>query len=292
MIKDNPDYIIMTPYIRGILERVKIYSRAGLPVHLTGPAGTGKTTLALKLAKDLGSEYYLIQGDEAYNRNDLVGGPFGYYQKVVEDNFISTVSKIERKLTPIWVDNPVAIACRRGAILIYDEFTRSRPETNNLLLGIISEKMIMVSDHEGRLKLENVHPKFSLILTSNPQEYTGVNKAQDALIDRIVTVKLSGYDEETETLIVAKHADLNNFTASRLVRFVRKVKNQLGLTHSTLRAAIMLGKVFGAQFLYQLDKELFFQCCLDLFGLEPKDLKRLKEIWNEEEVTKSGFKEK
>jgi nitric oxide reductase NorQ protein len=275
----QPDSIIITPSIRDVLERAKIYLKAGLAVHLTGPAGVGKTTLALKLARDLSKSQYLIQGDETFTRNELVGGLYGYYQKVVEDNFIASVSKVERRLTPIWVDNPVAMACQEGGLLVYDEFTRARPETNNVLLGILSEKVLLITDKNGKLALVDVHPGFGLILTSNPQEYVGIHKAQDALMDRLVTIRLNSLDEETEILITAKHNNLSRSQARKIVRFTREVHALERLPHSTTRMSIMIGKIYQAELHSRSDQELFIKCCQDIMGLGSTSFTILKDLW-------------
>ncbi len=273
------DFFVMTPSIQEVLERAKIYLKAGLAVHLTGPAGVGKTTLALKIAKELNDIHYLIQGDETFTRNDLVGGLYGYYQKVVEDNFISSVSKIERRLTPIWVDNPVALACQEGGILVYDEFTRARPETNNALLGILSEKVLLITDRSGKLSLVDVHPNFRLILTSNPKEYVGVYKTQDALQDRLVTIQLNRLDEETETMITAKHNNLKYSQALKIVRFVRAVHEIEKLPHSTTRMSIMIGKIYQSEFLESSNERLLIRCCRDIMGLDEGNFEQLADLW-------------
>ncbi|HYH02575.1 MAG TPA: AAA family ATPase, partial [Bacillota bacterium] len=234
----QPTYFISTSLIDSILNRAKIYLKAGLPIHLSGPSGTGKTSMALKLAKDLGVPYYMVQGDETFNRNDLIGGTYGFHQKIIEDNFISSVSKVEKIVMPVWVNNPITIACREGATLIYDEFTRARPETNNVLLGIISERVLMTVDQTGKLSLEEVHPDFKCILTSNPVEYVGVNKAQDALEDRLVTIKLPDYDRDTLAQIVLKHAALSYEQALRIVRFIMRIHQKTPFQHSLTRSVI------------------------------------------------------
>lgn len=276
----SSERFVVTPYIQSIFERARLYLKIGLPLHLTGPAGTGKTTLALKLAKDINPKVYMIQGDDSLNRNDLVGGLFGLSQKLVEDNFISSVSKIEKRLLPVWVDNPVALACREGAVLIYDEFTRARPETNNLLLGILSEKVFMTTDENGRMTLERVHPDFSLILTSNFREYVGVNRAQDALIDRVVSVKLVSYDEESEALIVESQTDLEPWLARKIVKFVRRISSAASLEISGLRTSIKLGKIFS-QLEMEPDLSFFFKTCEDIFAIETADVLFFQSIWNE-----------
>jgi nitric oxide reductase NorQ protein len=278
-LSKQPDSVVVTASIQDVLERARIYLKAGLAVHLTGPAGVGKTTLALKIARDLTETHYLIQGDETFTRNELVGGLYGYYQKVVEDNFISSVSKVERRLTPIWVDNPVAMACQEGGILVYDEFTRARPETNNVLLGILSEKVLLITDKSGKLSLLDVHPGFGLILTSNPREYVGIHKAQDALMDRLVTIRLNNLDEETEILITAKHNNLSRSQAQQIVRFARAVHELEKLPHSTTRMSIMIGKIYQTEFINRPDKELFIKCCQDIMGLGSTGFKTLANLW-------------
>lgn len=271
---------VVTAMIGEILERAKIYLGAGLPVHFTGAAGTGKTVLALKLAKDLGKPFYLIQGDETFNRNELVGGPFGVFQKVVEDNFIASVSKVERKVMPLWVNNPVTIACREGGTLIYDEFTRARPESNNILLGIISERILPIIDQDGRLVNEEVHPDFKLILTSNPAEYAGVNQAQDALYDRIVSIRLNGYDDETKALITAKQSGISHEQALRIVRFLREIGGIFQLSHfASIRSAIMIAKIIRQRFLSQMDLQFFIRCCQDVLNTPPEAFEKMMVVW-------------
>ena len=54
------------------------YLQAGYPIHLSGPAGTGKTTLAMHMAAQLRRPVALIHGDDEYGSSDLVGGQLGY----------------------------------------------------------------------------------------------------------------------------------------------------------------------------------------------------------------------
>jgi nitric oxide reductase NorQ protein len=273
--------IVMTSFLQEILDRSKIYLKAKLPVHLTGPAGTGKTTLAIKIAQSWGQPYYFIQGDQTLERQDLVGGLFGYSQKIIEDNFISTVSKYEQRLTPIWVDNPVAIACRDGGTLIYDEFTRARAETNNVLLGILSEHLFITSDQHGKLTLENVHPDFSLILTSNPQEYVGVNKAQNALYDRMITMELAKFDEDTETAIAAKQSNLHYDQAQRIVRFAREISSRFQIKHSSVRCSIMMAKVYAICYANGDLLSQFLHCSRDILGADGITDELVREVWEQ-----------
>ena len=51
---------VETPYIRDLTNRALDYVRAGFPVHFSGPAGIGKTTLALHIADRMGRPALLM----------------------------------------------------------------------------------------------------------------------------------------------------------------------------------------------------------------------------------------
>ena len=50
------------------------YLQAGYPLHLRGPAGSGKTTLALRIAEQLKRPIVLLVGDASFDTRRLVGG--------------------------------------------------------------------------------------------------------------------------------------------------------------------------------------------------------------------------
>ena len=54
VVKLNPraDFVA-TPYVQSMTERGLSYIRAGFPLHLSGPSGVGKTTLAMHIALSL-----------------------------------------------------------------------------------------------------------------------------------------------------------------------------------------------------------------------------------------------
>jgi len=212
---------VETPAIRDITERALVYLNAGFPVHFRGPAGTGKTTLALHVASQLGRPVMFIAGDEEFNTSDLVGGQSGYRYRKVVDNFIHTVLKVEEDASQRWMDNRVTTACREGFTLIYDEFTRSRPEANNALLSVLSERLLVLPTMGGDDAYVPVHPEFRAIFTSNPQEYAGVHETQDALHDRLVTLDLDFFERDTEITITASHSGLAEEFAAPIVDLVR-----------------------------------------------------------------------
>jgi len=235
---------VQTPYVRNLTERAISCLKAGYPIHFSGPAGTGKTTLAMHVAACLGRQVVLIYGDDEFGSSDLIGGQTGYHSTKLVDNYIHSVLKKEERVTTQWVDNRLTTACKYGFTLIYDEFTRSRPEANNVLLAILEEHLLELPANRFSEGYLQVHPDFHAIFTSNPEEYAGVHKTQDALLDRMVTIKLGHYDRDTETTITATKSGLPRAAAAAIVDIVREFRS-VGVNNRqpTVRACIMLARI-------------------------------------------------
>ena len=263
-----PDFV-ETKFVKALTERALGYIKAGFPVHFRGASGTGKTTLALHVASKLQRPVVLIHGDEEYTTSDLVGGEYGYRLRKVIDRFVSRVLKVEEDMVKRWVDNRLTIACKYGFTLIYDEFTRSRPEANNIFLAILQERMMDLPVRRGGEETYlRVDPNFTAIFTSNPEEYAGVHRSQDALRDRMITLDLDHFDEETEVAIVRAKSGLRG--AEKIVKVVRALRESGACEFApTVRGAIMIarsltvlnGHVKGSSAVFQ-------QVCQDILASE------------------------
>ena len=239
------DGFVLTAAVEALAERALTYLQVGYPVHFAGPAGTGKSTLALHIAAKLGRPVTLIHGDDEFGSSDLVGADHGYRKWRLVDNFIHSVLKTEEEMKALWVDNRLTTACKKGYTLIYDEFTRSRPEANNPLLSILGERVLNLpklrQSGEGYLE---VHPEFRAIFTSNPEEYAGVHKTQDALMDRLITVQVGNYDRETEVEITVAKSGIPRADAETIVDIVRALRDVGVNNHRpTIRACIAIARI-------------------------------------------------
>lgn len=239
-----PDFV-ETPYVRQIVRRAVNYLKAGIPVHLRGPTGTGKTTLALHVAQKIGRPMVLLHGDDEYKTSDLVGGEHGYRYRYLKDNFIASVLKVEQDMHKHWTDNRLTLACKHGFTLVYDEFTRSKPEANNVLLSILQEKVMdLPMERSGEeTHYLKVHPNFGAIFTSNPEEYAGTHKAQDALRDRMVTIDVGYFDRKTEVEITQAKSGLCREDCEKIVGIVRGMRRGNPCEFPpTIRSCITLAK--------------------------------------------------
>jgi nitric oxide reductase NorQ protein len=264
-----PDFV-ETKYVKDITQRALFYVRAGFPVHFRGVSGTGKTTLALHLANKINRPVVMLHGDEEFTTSDLVGGEYGYRIRKVVDRYISRVLKTEEDMEKRWVDNRLTVACKYGFTLIYDEFTRSRPEANNILLSILQEKMMdLPAGRGGDEPYLRVDPNFTAVFTSNPEEYAGVHRSQDALRDRMITMDVDHFDYETEVAITQAKSKLSKANVEIIVNIVRGLRDSGKSEFApTVRGCIMIAKTLKVQNLTPLHADGFMKMCQDILASE------------------------
>jgi len=275
------DDFVVTPSIEAICARALAYLEVGYPVHLSGPTGTGKTTLALHLAGLWNRPLMLIYGDEEFGSADLVGGEKGVVSKRVVDNFIHSVLKTEESVRPQWVDQRLTTACKSGYTLVYDEFSRSRPEANNVLLAVLEEKLLSLPEIRYGETYMQVNPDFRAIFTSNPEEYAGIHKTQDALLDRMITIELTHYDRETEIAITKAKSGIGQKAAETIVGIVRDLRemSMSGKSWPSIRACIMMAKVLmRREGKVKADNSIFRETCFDVLGSDSLKIEDIRKV--------------
>lgn len=209
----------------------------------------------------------LIHGDEDLDSSDMVGSLSGYKSRLLMDNFVHSVLKQEERWEPIWVEGRLTTACQNGMTLIYDEFTRSHPETNNVLLSVLEEKILQLPGARPGGKYLSVHPSFRAIFTSNPEEYAGVYKSQDALRDRMITIELGQMDMETEVRIASTKSGLDLARTYQVVAVVRHLAAAFAGFRATVRRSIMVAKMVK-ELEIPLSSSLFHDICQDVIVSE------------------------
>ena len=257
---------IKTTSVERIAKRALRYIESGYSIHLQGAAGVGKTTLALHVANMRNRPIVILFGDDELKTSDTLGNQSGYSRKKVVDNFIHNVVKIEDEFRQNWVDSRLTLACKEGLTLVYDEFNRSRPEVNNILLSVLEEKMLILPPNQNRAEYVQVHPQFRVIFTSNPEEYHGVHATQDALLDRVITINMPEPDRATQEEIVINKTDVDRQIARFIVNLVHTFRARSGEEKSGgLRSCLIIAKICQDHEVEVNPKNIHFQdICIDI----------------------------
>jgi gas vesicle protein GvpN len=179
-----------------------------------------------------------------------------------------------------WVDNPLSLACKYGYTLIYNEFSRTKPASNNILLSVFEEGILELPTKFGEDRYIKVHPDFKAILTSNSIEYAGIHRPQDALLDRMVGIYADYYGYETEVRIVVEHTGITLDKAEKIVNVVRSIRDKLPDAQKPgTRACIMIAK--GMASLNDHQNIDFKQLCIDVIASKtssPADMEEKKKL--------------
>src|SRR5687767_5111691 len=145
-------------------ERVKMLAitslLAGGHMLLEGVPGTGKTLLALTLAKLLGCTFRRIQFTPDLMPSDLLGANI-FNQKTQEFVF---------RPGPIFTD-----------VLLADEINRTPPRTQSALLEAMQENAATIDGARYRIS-----PVFTVFATQNPVEFEGTYPLPEAQRDRFL----------------------------------------------------------------------------------------------------------
>jgi nitric oxide reductase NorQ protein len=128
-----------------------------------------------------------------------------------------------------------------------------------------------------------VHPNFCAIFTSNPEEYAGVNRTQDALRDRMITMDLDHFDFETELQITQAKSELSLEDTAKIIKIVRGLRES-GKTEfdPTIRGSIMIAKTLATiKSTPSKENEMFRLICQDILTSETS---RIGSKTNQEKV--------
>ncbi|KAB7708959.1 gas vesicle protein GvpN [Bacillus aerolatus] len=267
-ITKNTRAIVQDAKTEDLLSRSLQYLNSGYPVHFTGPSGTGKTSLALALAKKRKKPVMLIHGNHELNNKDLIGDFTGYTSKKVVDNYVRSVYKRDESVTETWRDGRLLEAVKNGYTLIYDEFTRSRPTTNNIFLSILEEGILPLYGTKLTEPFVRVHPDFACIFTSNPDEYAGVYQTQDALLDRLITIFIDHKESDREAAIISEKMDIDKNEAEAITTLVAELRKECKENSGpSLRASFMIVKLAEEEGIPIDGSNANFQrLCIDILG--------------------------
>ncbi|HEX6372342.1 MAG TPA: CbbQ/NirQ/NorQ/GpvN family protein [Longimicrobium sp.] len=195
------------PYYVPAGDEVKIFERchaSGLPVMLKGPTGCGKTRFVEHMAWRLQRPLVTIACHDDLSASDLTG------------RYLIRGGETE------WMDGPLAVAARIGAICYLDEVVEARQDTVVVIHPLTDDRRLLPVDKTGEL----IHAAdgFQLVISYNPGYQHALKDLKPSTRQRFVALDFDFPPEALETEIVAHEGGIPRADAAPLVKLARRVR--------------------------------------------------------------------
>lgn len=171
-------------------EQVLKFVKAGEPVFLTGPAGSGKNVLCQQVAKTMGLKFYF---SNAVTQEYKITGFTDANGTFHESQFYK--------------------AFKDGGVFMLDEMDASIPEVLIILNAAIANRYF---DFPAPIGYVEAHPDFRVIAAGNTfgsgadYDYVGRNQLDAASLDRFAMIRID-YDQRIEEACAMGNSDLLRF---------------------------------------------------------------------------------
>ncbi|MBA3029556.1 MAG: CbbQ/NirQ/NorQ/GpvN family protein [Desulfobacteraceae bacterium] len=216
------DYqILEKPYYLEIHDEAEVFRaayRARIPVLLKGPTGTGKTRFVEYMAYILGLEKADSSGKkpsslplvtvachEDLTATDLVGK---YLLKGDET---------------LWMDGPLTLAVKTGAICYLDEIVEARKDTTVIIHPLSDHRRILPVDKKGTVI--QAHEDFFLVISYNPGYQSAMKNLKHSTRQRFISIEFDYPSEALEAAIIAHESGIDESTALDLAKLGAKIRN-------------------------------------------------------------------
>ena len=205
------------PYYRPVGKEIAIFKHtydSRIPFLLKGPTGTGKSRFVEYMAHELDLQLITVSCHEETSSTDLIG------------------RYIIKGAATVWLDGPLTIAVKSGALLYLDEIAEARPD---VIVAIHS-----LTDHRRELFIDKLgttikaHPNFMLVASFNPGYQRGFKELKPSTRQRFVAVSFNYPEPRAEAEILVKETTIAEADAKKLVNIANKIRNltELGLTET------------------------------------------------------------
>jgi nitric oxide reductase NorQ protein len=209
---DIKQYLISDePFYQPQGNEIELYEAAyaaRLPVMLKGPTGCGKSRFVEHMAWKLGKPLITVACNEDMTASDLVG------RYLLDANGTR------------WVDGPLTMAARHGAICYLDEVVEARQDTTVVIHPLTDHRRTLPLDKKGELVA--AHADFQLVISYNPGYQNLMKDLKQSTKQRFAAMEFDYAAAEVEAGIVAREAGIDAVLAAQLVRIGEASRNLKG----------------------------------------------------------------
>ena len=203
--------ITKEPFYEAQDDEVALYEAAyaaRLPIMIKGPTGCGESRFIEHMAWKLGRPLITVACNEDMTASDLVG------RYLLDANGTR------------WLDGPLTIAARIGAICYLDEIVEARQDTTVVIHPLTDHRRTLPLDKKG--ELVGAHEDFQLVISYNPGYQSLMKDLKQSTKQRFSALDFDYPDSKTEASIVIKEADIDEDTAAKLVKIAHTARNLKG----------------------------------------------------------------
>ncbi|MCA9462342.1 MAG: CbbQ/NirQ/NorQ/GpvN family protein [Nitrospirales bacterium] len=200
-VSEEPFYQEVT----GEVGLFKVAASQKIPVMLKGPTGCGKTRFVQHMAYQLNRPLITVACHEDLTASDLVG------------RFLLKGEET------IWVDGPLTLGVKHGAIVYLDEVVEARKDTTVLIHPLSDDRRFLPIEKKGQLV--QAVDDFLLVISYNPGYQSVLKELKQSTKQRFMAIEFGYPPKDLETTIVEHEAKVSRDIATRLVKLAEKVRN-------------------------------------------------------------------
>ncbi len=214
MSKSNPieQYKISEqPFYQPLADEVGLYEAAyeeRLPMMIKGPTGSGKSRFIEYMAWKLGKPLITVACNEDMTASDLVG------------RYLLDADGTR------WLDGPLTVAARHGAICYLDEVVEARQDTTVVIHPLTDHRRALPLDKKG--ELIQAHADFQLVISYNPGYQSLLKDLKQSTKQRFSALSFEYPVAALETTIIATETGCDSDVAGKLVQIGAAARNLKG----------------------------------------------------------------
>ncbi|MBW1644851.1 MAG: CbbQ/NirQ/NorQ/GpvN family protein [Deltaproteobacteria bacterium] len=203
------DYLVREePYYLPLGNEVELFLAASenrLPLMLKGPTGCGKTRFVEHMAYRLRRPLITVSCHEDLFAADLVGR----YLLAGDET--------------VWMDGPLTMAVRHGAICYLDEVVEARKDTTVVIHPLADDRRLLPIDKLGQVL--PAHPDFLLVISYNPGYQSVLKDLKQSTRQRFVALEFDYPPAAEEKSIVIQESGIEEAVADRLVALATRIRH-------------------------------------------------------------------
>lgn len=208
---------ISVPFYKATGKEIEVFEHAWrnrIPVLLKGPTGTGKSRFVEYMAHQLDKPLITISCHEETSSTDLIG------------RFIIKGAET------VWLDGPLTLAVRQGAVIYLDEIAEARPDVIVAIHPLTDHRRELFIDKLGQTI--KAHEDFMLVASFNPGYQRGFKELKPSTRQRFVALSFQYPEPRLEAEILVSETNVAADIALKLVQIGNKIRNlkELGLTET------------------------------------------------------------